>query len=206
MHRTNMSVLTAYSMFYLVEPDLLDGWTQFHIRMMDDAQAQQIIRLQTNYGLFGFFIFLLILSFIIEMYVVRKMLANYRFTEQGIFGILHTLPAYARRIPQIAGFLKNAGDAGADEAAEAGKALTSVPEDKDGNLSSKDKLASFSPSGGDDAKRGRRRTSSLKRKVVLKTHTMEDDVIREESDHSITASWDKGISSGGSLKRSISII
>ncbi|KAI9312549.1 hypothetical protein DFJ73DRAFT_936523 [Zopfochytrium polystomum] len=112
--------LKVLSLRKFLEPDVRDGWTQFRIRMMMAMDTIQQSRLSINYGLFSAFIVILFFTFTMEMFVVNKLLDNYRIAEQGIYGILSGLPLHARRIHQIAAVLKHATD---DADAEAPAAI-----------------------------------------------------------------------------------
>ncbi|KAJ3333770.1 hypothetical protein HDU76_003939 [Blyttiomyces sp. JEL0837] len=93
----------------LIEPDFLDGWQQFKMRIMDENYNVYLKYLTIDYLLFGLQIVIVVLSTCLEIYMVGKMMGNYKFIDQCIFGILSSLPMHVRQIPEIATYLKESG-------------------------------------------------------------------------------------------------
>jgi hypothetical protein len=93
----------------VLEPDYLDGWEQFKIRLSDDTTNVVRMRTVINLLIFILQVTLIVIGNGIQFLLVGKIMNNYRFTDHCIHGILNGLPSHVKKLPQVEKALRDGG-------------------------------------------------------------------------------------------------
>ncbi|KAJ3332352.1 hypothetical protein HDU76_000514 [Blyttiomyces sp. JEL0837] len=91
----------------VVEPYFVDGWHRIEEEVRFEAATYLTSSVRDNILIFIAEIILVLFGYFGQFYSVRKMMANFKFTDQCIYDILLRLPSEVKKLPEIAAMLDN---------------------------------------------------------------------------------------------------